>query len=105
MDKKRQPRALEQICQNFADHLFTVDAEDYQNGRGYMVAFKDGVLGCGFVWTVLVNPANGHFICSITGTETKEDWITEGNTELIGTSWYDELMDMIFCQEEEATGK
>lgn len=105
MDKKRRPRALKQICQNFAEHMFNVDTEDYRRDLDDMVVFKDGVLECGFVWTVLVNPANGHFICSITGIETKEEWITEDNKELVGTPWYDELMDMIFCQEEEETEK
>ncbi len=102
MSKTVKP--LKQICQAFADHLFTVDAERYQSGLDDLVVFKDGVIAGTFVWTVLVNPANGHFICSRTGTETRQEMATEESGEMKGTPWYDELAGMVFRMEEPEGG-
>lgn len=105
MEKNRRPRTLEQIIRNFADHLFSVERSGYDEGLDDMVAFRDGVVAGNFIWTVLYNPANGHFICSRTGTEIRKEWITEESERMQGTPWYDELLGMIYCPEEKGEDK
>lgn len=105
MKKNRRPRTLEQIIGNFADHLFSVERSGYDEGLDDLVAFRDGVIAGSFVWTVLVNPLTGHFVCSKNGTETKKEWITEESDQMQGTPWYDELLGMIYCQDEEGENK
>lgn len=100
MSKFVRVRPLEQIRRTFVDHLFTVDDERYRQGLDDLVVFKDGVIAGTFIWTVLVNPANGRFICSRTGTETMKEMATEESGELKGTPWYDELVGMVFRMEE-----
>lgn len=83
---KRRPRTLEQICCAFADHLFTVDANQYLQGRSDLVVFSDGVIARKFIWTVLFNPINGNFLCSPTGTETRTEMATEDSAHMRGNA-------------------
>lgn len=101
MDSALRPRPLEQICRNFSDHIFTVDASRFLDGNDDLIVCTDGIIAGTFFWTILVNPQTGHFIVSRTGTETRRQMKTEKNVELTGTPWYDELMRMIYCQREE----
>lgn len=100
MSEEARVKPLEQVCQAFADHLFNVDRSFYDEGLDDFVVFKDGVVAGMFIWTVLYNPANGHFICSRTGTETRRQMATEESGEMKGTPWFEELMKMVFRLED-----
>lgn len=101
MNKVVKVKPLEQMCRCFSNHFFYVDTERYDQGLDDMIVFTEGVIAGLFVWTVLVNPLTGHFVCSKDGTETKEEWITEKSEQMQGTPWYDDLLGMIYCLTEE----
>lgn len=90
-------RTISDLIEQFELHTFETDRREYDSRYSDFIAFRNGRIGTKFVRLCLVCPLNGRFICNPTGRIGEH--VTESNGEMEGTSWYDELLSMIYIPE------
>ncbi len=97
MKKFQGTRMMSDLIDQFESHAFATDRREYDNQGSDFIAFRNGWIGTKFIVLCLVYPWNGRFICNPTGRIGEH--VTERSEEMEGTSWYDELLSMIYIPE------